>query len=300
MAFSLLRFGRASFSAAFERSTAVTGVVANNVSNPVETPIKQSFPTNTRRCTGDSCPIDMTMLRRNSASSGGEKGLSTSAPANYALLRRHYSRTAEKDERRKKEQEPDSDSDSDSDTECKGKERSEFWRRKMRTFHGILDVNNDGVFSFDDFQLMAKRFQDLGHLDEEQAQEFRDVVRVTWEEQWGEITPYNLVTVEQYLADMSHVLNDKSLKSRVGKFLPYLFKAVDKDKSGSISVKEFKLFFNCLGLSDETAAVSFAIIDKNCDGSLSLKEFVKLGNDFFFTEDEKRVSRMFWGPLVDH
>lgn len=40
MAFSLLRFGRASFSAAFERSTAVTGVVASNVSNPVETPIK--------------------------------------------------------------------------------------------------------------------------------------------------------------------------------------------------------------------------------------------------------------------
>lgn len=29
-----------------------------------------------------------------------------------------------------------------------------------------------------------------------------------------------------------------------------------------------------------------------------MKEFVKLGKDFFFTEDETRVSKMFWGPLT--
>lgn len=45
-----------------------------------------------------------------------------------------------------------------------------------------------------------------------------------WENQWGEITPYNLVTVEQYLEDMHHVLNDKQLKKKVHAFLPYLFK----------------------------------------------------------------------------
>jgi hypothetical protein len=49
---------------------------------------------------------------------------------------------------------------------------------------------------------------------------------MTWEEQWGEITPYNLVTVEQYLADMSHVLSDKQLKKRAHNFLPYLFKVI--------------------------------------------------------------------------
>lgn len=39
--------------------------------------------------------------------------------------------------------------------------------------------------------------------------------------------------------------------------------AVDKDKSGFISVIEFKLFYKCLGLTEETAAISFALIDKN-------------------------------------
>lgn len=56
-----------------------------------------------------------------------------------------------------------------------------------------------------------------------------------------------------------------------------------------------------MGLTPEDAAVSFAVIDKNGDGKLSIKEFVKLGREYFLTEDEKRVSRMFWGPLVnDH
>lgn len=106
------------------------------------------------------------------------------------------------------------------------------------------------------------------------------------------------MTVEQYLADMYHVMTDKDLKKKVHKFLPFLFQAVDKDSSGEISIDEYKLFFNCLGLTDRDAEMSFLAIDKNNDGMLSIKEFVKLGRDFFLTENPKRVSRNFWGPLV--
>ena len=74
--------------------------------------------------------------------------------------------------------------------------------------------------------------------------------------------------------------------------------AVDKDHSGEISITEFKLFFKCLGLTDKDAVTAFAVIDKNCDGLLSTKEFVKLGRDFFLTENDKKISKYFWGPLV--
>lgn len=104
------------------------------------------------------------------------------------------------------------------------KGESHFWRRKIRTFHGIIDVNKDGVISFDDFALLADRFINLGHLSEKEAKEFRQIIRNLWEKQWGEITPYNLVTVEQYLEDMHHVLNDRELMRRAHSFLPYLFK----------------------------------------------------------------------------
>lgn len=101
---------------------------------------------------------------------------------------------------------------------------SEFWRRKMRTLHRIMDVNHDGVISYDDFTLLAKRFSDLGHLSEDVAAEFNEVIKQTWEEQFGEITPYNLVTAEQFLTDLHHRLNDKKMAKRIGRFLPYLFK----------------------------------------------------------------------------
>ena len=97
---------------------------------------------------------------------------------------------------------------------------------------------------------------------------------------------------------MHHVMTDKDLKKKVHKFLPYLFQAVDKDSSGEISIDEFKLFFKCLGLNDRDAEISFRAIDMNGDGVLSIKEFVKLGRDFFLTENPKRVSRNFWGPLA--
>lgn len=48
----------------------------------------------------------------------------------------------------------------------------------MRTMHGIFDVNNDGVISFDDFIILADKFGDLGHLSPEEMEEFRDVMKV--------------------------------------------------------------------------------------------------------------------------
>ncbi|XP_058447408.1 sarcoplasmic calcium-binding protein [Malaya genurostris] len=201
--------------------------------------------------------------------------------------------------------ESESDSDDEKDTQRKlkdGRKRgsTEFWRRKMRTLHGLLDVNNDGVISYDDFMLLTEKFSALGHLDKHAKEEFRQIMESTWIQQWGAISPYNLITVEQYLTEMQHVVNDKDLKKKVHRFLPYLYKAVDKDRSGSISLNEFKLFFRCLDLTEEDAAVSFAVIDKNGDGQITLDEFVKLGRDFFLSENEANVSRRFWGPLVKH
>ncbi|KAG8224656.1 hypothetical protein J437_LFUL005158 [Ladona fulva] len=172
-----------------------------------------------------------------------------------------------------------------------------FWRQKMYTIHALMDINNDGVVSWDDFVIIADRFVNLGHLSPKQQKEFRAALKMVWEQQWGTEHPYNMVTMEQYIANITHVRNDRSLKKKAHLFLPYLFKAVDKDKSGEISVEEFKLFFQCLGLDEEEAIKSFNAIDTNGDGFLSIKEFVKTGREFFLTEDESRPSKHFWGPL---
>ncbi|XP_034827562.1 sarcoplasmic calcium-binding protein [Maniola hyperantus] len=279
MAISLMRYGLRSAVFNLEKTAAVlSNTSAHNQIKFIHTKVA---------CNGKVCYIQYQESRK--------LGLLERAIA----LRRNYSKQHGRPEENRRRKESDIESDSDSDTECKGFDRSEFWRRKMRTVHNILDVDKDGLISFNDFLLLSERFKALGHLNDAQAKEFTDIIKLTWEEQWGAIDPYNFVTVEQYLEDMHHMLNDKTLKKRVHRWLPYIFKAVDKDKSGFISVNEFKLFFQCLGLSNEHAAVAFAAIDTNGDGKVSLKEFVKLGKDFFTTEDETRVSKMFWGPLIE-
>lgn len=164
--------------------------------------------------------------------------------------------------------------------------------------HGIFDVNNDGVISFDDFVMLAEKFGDLGHLSKQEMADFLNVLKSIWETNWGAVEPYNTISVEQYLNDMYRVVTDKSLKKNVHKFLPYLFQAVDMDSNGNISIAEFKLFFKCLGLTERDAERSFLAIDTDGDGVLSIKEFVKLGREFFLTENPKRVSKNFWGPLA--
>lgn len=54
-----------------------------------------------------------------------------------------------------------------------------FWRRKIRTFHGLIDVNKDGVISYDDFRLLTDRFVSLGHLSEQEAYELQEIIKVT-------------------------------------------------------------------------------------------------------------------------
>ncbi|XP_069194342.1 sarcoplasmic calcium-binding protein isoform X2 [Procambarus clarkii] len=178
--------------------------------------------------------------------------------------------------------------------------RSSFWRQKMRTHHRLLDVNKDGVVSWDDFDALITRFRELGRLTPQEVTNFTDALRHVWEEEWGASSdPYVFIGQEQFLTQMEHVVNTKELRKRVASPLIYFFKAVDTDGSGEISVEEFQMFYSGLGLSEEDAAVSFAAIDKNGDGKLSMKEFIKLGREFFLSEDDTRPSKLFWGPLSD-
>ncbi|EEB20251.1 Sarcoplasmic calcium-binding protein, putative [Pediculus humanus corporis] len=201
----------------------------------------------------------------------------------------------------KYEEDTDSDSDTDDDEKHYSKERgeSEFWKTKMRTLHRILDVNKDGVVSFDDFKLLTERFTDLGHLTPEHHDEFQEKIREAWELQRGTVDPYNVVTTEQFLEDMHHILNDKDLRKKIHSFLPFFFKAVDQDHDGEITIDEYKIFFQCLGLSEADAICSFRSIDVNNDGKLSVKEFVDLGREYLLSEDSRTPSKFFWGPLVD-
>ncbi|KAB7502166.1 hypothetical protein Anas_03837 [Armadillidium nasatum] len=51
------------------------------------------------------------------------------------------------------------DSDSDKRVKKDGRGQTQFWRHKMRTHHTAIDLNNDGVVSWDDFEELINRQQ---------------------------------------------------------------------------------------------------------------------------------------------
>lgn len=49
----------------------------------------------------------------------------------------------------------------------------------MRTLHSHLDVNKDGIISYDDFMLLAERFSKIGNLSPGETIEFKKILTVS-------------------------------------------------------------------------------------------------------------------------
>lgn len=71
----------------------------------------------------------------------------------------------------------------------------------MRTLHGIFDVNNDGVISFDDFVMLAEKFGDLGHLSKQEMDGFLGVLKVSPTCKWSGCAKLKLLTLSGNLGE---------------------------------------------------------------------------------------------------
>lgn len=49
----------------------------------------------------------------------------------------------------------------------------------MRTHHLVLDINKDGMVSWDDFEALIANFKRLGNLSPKEVEKFTDTLRVS-------------------------------------------------------------------------------------------------------------------------
>ena len=99
-------------------------------------------------------------------------------------------------------------------------EQKAYFLRKMRTRTLTLDINKDGHISYEDYEIMGKKVGENSQMTEEQTELSNKKVT--------EIILASTLAQSKARFDKSHSL---------------IFDAIDTNKSGQISLKEFKEYF---------------------------------------------------------
>ena len=180
--------------------------------------------------------------------------------------------------------------------------KSEFWHIKMKTYFRCLDLDGDGTVNENDFVELGNRFIESSGFSDGDARVLREDLSAFWENNWkqADANEDGQVTEEEFIGAMTIAVNDPSRRDGITDPLYILFKAIDADNEGDISLLEFETFYQCLGINTEFIEEIFAGIDTDGDEIISKQEFISSGREFFLGEDESHPSQFFWGPLVAH
>jgi Ca2+-binding EF-hand superfamily protein len=172
------------------------------------------------------------------------------------------------------------------------------WERKIRTCFHRLDVNHSGTISEEDFFQIADRFNEVGHLTGDAAQEMRDYYKNEIWIKYFKLPDASESTAESFIEGLKKQ-GKKNILATTNDIHNRYFTDIDSNHDDLIDLDEFTKYFYILGISAEDAKVSFEALDINHDGHISRGEFIMAGNDFFGGEGEQKSSDLFFGPLVD-
>ena len=182
-------------------------------------------------------------------------------------------------------------------------EQKAYHLRKMRTRMSRLDINKDGYISREDFELMGKKLAEHSGMTEEQAQATtREFLKVA---DMINLKPGVKKPLEEAAkrANESHcsLMSSDEKISLVNGVHNMLFDAIDTNKDGHISIKEFKVYLNLIapGVKEDEIVHSFDAIDADKNGEISREEFLAAAQDFLLGVEETELSKAFLGPLLD-
>ena len=181
-------------------------------------------------------------------------------------------------------------------------EQKAYHLRKMRTRMSRLDINQDGYISREDFELMGKKLAEHSGMTQEQAvattKEFLKVADMI-NLKPGVKKPLEEAAKKANESYMS--MPPKEKISLVNGTHNVLFDAIDTNKDGHISVKEFKIYLNIIapGIREYEIIHSFDTVDTDKNGEISREEFLAAAQDFLIGVEETELSKAFLGPLLD-
>jgi hypothetical protein len=144
--------------------------------------------------------------------------------------------------------------------------------------------------------LIAERFNEIGALTGDAAQEMKDYyVNEIWLK-YFKCPDADESTLEAFINNLK-LVGKKNILSTTNDIHNRYFTNIDQDNDGLATLEDYTKYFYVLGIAAEFAKESFDAIDHNHDGYISRGEFITAGNDFFGGEGDHKGSDLFFGPL---
>ena len=183
------------------------------------------------------------------------------------------------------------------------KEQKAYHLRKMRTRMTRLDINKDGYISHEDYELIGKKLAEYNRMTGEHAEAItKEFLKVA---DAFNMKPGVKIPLEEAAKKASESallsMSSEERKALLTDTHNLLFDAIDTNKDGHISVKEFEVYFKVLapGISEAEVAHSFDSIDTDKNGEISREEFLAAAEDFMLGVEETELSKAFLGRLLD-
>ena len=181
-------------------------------------------------------------------------------------------------------------------------EQRAYHLRKMRTRLTRLDINKDGYISREDYKLMGKKLAEYSGMTEEQVEATtKEFLKVADAINLKEGVKIPLEEAAKKASESFLSMSSEEAKALVKDTHNLLFDAIDTNKDGHISVKEFKVYLKVAipDISEDEVAHSFDIIDTDKNGEISREEFMTAAQDFILGVEETELTKAFYGRLLD-
>lgn len=183
---------------------------------------------------------------------------------------------------------------------------SQFWKRKMLTLFRLHDLDGDGCINWNDYEQIERRLGSMSsQISAKHQIEIMLNFRKLWEHCLGPVKERHLsVTQENFIKALQRAINQPAYKTTDKQEMPVwalfykIFKLMDFRNNSAISPREFTVFFQVYGLSEQVALRSFSAIDTNGDGYISIDEFVNVAIDFLYSEDESSIGHEIYDHLT--
>ncbi|WP_258103626.1 EF-hand domain-containing protein [Marinoscillum sp. MHG1-6] len=179
---------------------------------------------------------------------------------------------------------------------------SEFQTRKLTHFFNLLDFNDNGVLTRDDFEAIAENLCVLWGFKEGSA-DYKRVIEKS-HESWNSFIqftedPYSIeASLSQWLGfcDMNMMsIDENAYKALVSAFVSEIFDYFDSNDDGYISLDEYVDLFMAFRIEIRYSARSFTKLDLNGDELISKNELNLAVSDFFRSDDENDGGNWLFG-----